>query len=101
MNAEVKTKWLEALRSEKYQQGTQQLRRGDNFCCLGVLCDISEEGEWESHDSFHTYMNCITYLPTLVRMRAGLNSKQETELAKMNDGGSSFKDIAKYIEENY
>lgn len=44
MNAAVKKQWVEALRSGEYAQGQNHLRqvvRGrDQFCCLGVLCDL-------------------------------------------------------------
>lgn len=44
MDAELKTKWVEALRSGKYKQGEGYLSRVDNgaekFCCLGVVFDI-------------------------------------------------------------
>jgi len=51
MNQEIKAKWLEALRSGEYKQGMKKLKSGDNFCCLGVLCDIyrkeTGKGEWK------------------------------------------------------
>lgn len=42
MTAEQKTKWLEALRSGQYRQGTTSLEVVDehgvaSYCCLGVL----------------------------------------------------------------
>lgn len=52
---EVKEKWLAALRSGEYEQGTSCLysttRESTNpqYCCLGVLCDLAvKEGiaEW-------------------------------------------------------
>lgn len=47
MNRELKTKWLEALRSGKYKQGRSALRTiQDEFCCLGVLCDIVAPDAW-------------------------------------------------------
>lgn len=33
--------WIEALESGHYQQGTGVLRRGDQYCCLGVACDLA------------------------------------------------------------
>lgn len=46
LRPEVKAKWTAALRSGTYTQGVGQLRdSADNFCCLGVLCEIAvEEG---------------------------------------------------------
>ena len=40
MNQRVKRKWIAALRSGEYKQGKGYLRKGDRFCCLGVLCDL-------------------------------------------------------------
>lgn len=36
-----------ALRSGTYQQTTGHLKDEIGFCCLGVACDISNEGAWE------------------------------------------------------
>ena len=56
MNPEIKAKWVAALRSGEYKQGTCFLRKdypdryAPDFCCLGVLCDIAaKEGiiDWE------------------------------------------------------
>lgn len=41
-------KWVAALRSGKYRQGAGVLREGDQFCCLGVACDLSRIGKWKS-----------------------------------------------------
>src|SRR6185503_10300407 len=47
MNPEFKAKWLEALRSGRYQQATDVLRDESNcFCCLGVLADIIDPTGW-------------------------------------------------------
>lgn len=41
MNPEVKTQWLEALRSGEFQQGTGALCEGGKYCCLGVLSELA------------------------------------------------------------
>lgn len=42
MKTEIKTRWLEALRSGEYEQGRKVLRTADDkFCCLGVLCELA------------------------------------------------------------
>lgn len=46
MKKELKKKWVEALRSGKYSQGKNYLRKGDSYCCLGVLCEVAGL-EWE------------------------------------------------------
>lgn len=59
MNPEVKKKWLEALRSGKYRQATEQLRKGDAYCCLGVLCDLYAKEHPEAGftaDDAHRYV---------------------------------------------
>lgn len=47
LNPEIKTKWLEALRSGEYEQGKGYLHYEDqgeqHYCCLGVLCEIAVE----------------------------------------------------------
>ncbi len=40
MNPEVKKSWVDALRSGDYEQGRGGLRIDDDYCCLGVLCDL-------------------------------------------------------------
>lgn len=41
MNPEEKERWIEALLSGKYEQGTMMLKTPDgNFCCLGVKCEV-------------------------------------------------------------
>lgn len=41
MNADVKAKWVAALRSGNYEQGEGALQTVNGFCCLGVLCDLA------------------------------------------------------------
>lgn len=37
MDPEIKTKWLEALRSGRYKQAQRTLSKdADTYCCLGV-----------------------------------------------------------------
>lgn len=43
MNPDVKRRWVEALRSGRYQQTTGALNRGDSYCCLGVLTELAVE----------------------------------------------------------
>lgn len=51
MFEEIKKIWVEALRSGRYRKGTRVLRNINNeFCCLGVLCDLyvlhTKKSEW-------------------------------------------------------
>lgn len=45
MRRDIKEKWVAELRSGKYKQGTGYLRRNDEFCCLGVLCELAVADE--------------------------------------------------------
>ena len=57
MKAELKTKWIEALRSGKYNQGRRALVTNQgSYCCLGVLCDVMGK-EKETLSGFHTNTN--------------------------------------------
>jgi hypothetical protein len=57
MNAEVKQKWVEALRSDKYEQVMGELYQGRNgvvrCCALGVLNDISGLGAWDENKQYY------------------------------------------------
>lgn len=44
MNAKIHAMWLAALRSGNYGQGHTNLKRGNNYCCLGVLTDLAIKG---------------------------------------------------------
>lgn len=105
MKTEDVTKWVEALRSGKYQQGKRALNKDNKFCCLGVAFDVLD-GSWMRHksgpdtwgvawDNLHTYMSTLP-LPTLAEL--GFSIKQHDKLIKMNDKeGKSFEEIADYI----
>lgn len=47
MRRDIAKRWVRALRSGRYRQGTGVLcyRRDDgmHYCCLGVLCDLAEK----------------------------------------------------------
>ena len=50
MNTKIKQKWVSALRSGEYEQGSEKLYSGRGYWCLGVLCDLysKENGlKWE------------------------------------------------------
>jgi len=109
MNPEVKKLWVEALRSGKYKQGKSRLRRGGEYCCLGVLCDISGLGEWEGDDYVTTeaYGYRSADLPPAVEKWAGLKDSFggqvsfngiDRDLAYHNDVGRTFAEIADTIE---
>lgn len=103
MDAELKTKWLEALRSGKYTQGTSQLRSTkDEYCCLGVLCNVIDPEKWvENHNENYCWGGRAGFVPDITKEQIGLNKPDENHLAEMNDMDmASFSNIADYIEQN-
>lgn len=103
MPPDLKARWLKALRSGRYAQGTGTLRKHDKFCCLGVLCDVIDSESWQENPS-GIYTQRVhdgdNLLPTTMEQRAGLPSDSQWDLANMNDMGRSFKAIADHIEAN-
>ncbi len=116
MNAAIKAKWLDALRSGKYEQGAKRLRRNDAYCCLGVLCDLHAKttgsGEW---GTFHLGSNdYITMdggkrerqdgvLPGAVYEWAGLATDDPVvyeglTLSQFNDGDDNKDDLSTFRE---
>lgn len=107
MDSELKQKWVEALRSGEYKQGRKALRdKGNCWCCLGVLCDVSGMGHWIEDKYFDwdyavgDQMRC-DFLPPALGDKVGLDSVAQTQLTRLNDeAGMSFPEIADYIEKN-
>lgn len=122
MNPEVKKRWVEALRSGKYEQGDGRLRRYrsgvETFCCAGVLCDILAEDvgvDWEYIPACKEWIfgQSRALLSDKVVSCAGLDADddgraypvvtidgEEANIYHHNDqGGKTFEQIAQAIEE--
>lgn len=115
MKKDIKKRWLKALRSGEFKQGSGTLRTtNDEFCCLGVLCELAvEDGVVESIPSHvHNYLYGkgmhTAYPPAEVLEWAGLNVSDPAvpvptkdnayrTLASLNDSGASFKEVAAVI----
>ena len=100
MDADIKKRWVEALRSGKYAQGKNWLRNKDNFCCLGVLCDLKDAGAWEDGDFHFNGYDADVMPPHEILAEASLTETQAEALARLNDNGRPFPEIADYIEAN-
>lgn len=101
MNKELKQNWIDALTSGKYTQGKELLCNGKSHCCLGVLANIVDPSKWTIGVTNFDYDfgDCNGYaFPTdkwLINI--GLSNEIASHLARMNDKGCSFKEIAEYI----
>ena len=108
MDERIKDQWVKALRSGEYIQTRGELRAclTNNFCCLGVLCDIMKEefgGEWEDGGCFIFQGDLAGGdIPTDLRETIGLSYEDQEFLTVMNDDErSSFKEIADHIEKEF
>lgn len=114
-------KWVNALRSGKYEQGKSYLRakngNKEQFCCLGVACEIFREeigGSWKPNGGgtmafvpsntriFHGQMiDAVLPHPVMqwfkLRLYDGMFGR--TSLAELNDQENyTFNQIADVIE---
>jgi hypothetical protein len=118
MKRKLRDEWCKRLRSGKWIQTQEALHReykGEHsYCCLGVFCDVMGE-KWNvsAIDSeFEEKLYAIRYnedasLPYTTVLTEDLNNlingdygHYTSELIKMNDNGSTFAEIADWIEEN-
>ena len=103
--------WVNALRSGKYQQGKKRLKTDDQFCCLGVLCDISGLSEWKKRpDDKEEYLGAYALLNKPIMDWSGMQNDSgyvshginyDFQLTNLNDKGSSFAELADIIEKNW
>ncbi len=112
MKKKLKKKWVKALRSGEFEQTTGRLHRptplgGDSFCCLGVLCEVSNakvddhpvtgERYYLSSDNSEAFTGLTEEMLTKWKIPA----EQQNTLIDLNDSKKkSFAEIADYIEEN-
>lgn len=109
MEPEVKSRWIEALRSRKFIQGTKRLSDpiSNSFCCLGVLCEIEKlEKQNLAHSVTYKYKDedgktseSETVVPFGFANKIKLNYIKGEALASLNDCEYSFEQIADIIEE--
>lgn len=120
MKPAIKRRWVDALRSGKYEQGRGLLCHDGRFCCLGVLCELAaEDGVVERQPRtdgavvFDRTPNAgltagLVLLPAAVMAWAGLDvdyagrvvigGKYEPIPDHNDDGGASFDELADAIE---
>lgn len=109
MNNNAK-KWVAALRGGQYKQGIGCLRNGNNYCCLGVACDLycKEEGDislLRGRHYFYGDEKLVLPIPVKKWLRLSENDgyfvdndNVLTSLASRNDDGYTFNEIADIIE---
>ena len=109
MKKDIKKKWIDALRSGKFKQGSGELcnMESNKYCCLGVLCEITRQDNphikrtKEGHYSLHKKDSVDGQLDDAMLTYFGIDDEIQNELIDMNDDrDKSFKQIADYIKEN-
>lgn len=110
MKRSIARKWAQALESGEYKQARHALRKGDKFCCLGVLCNIHAQEHPEiavQQKRKQHYLNEDAILPHPVQEWAGLATpngklKSYDALTVLNDYTElTFPEIAKVIRKHW
>jgi hypothetical protein len=100
MDKAVKERWIAALESGKYRKARNKLRNGNQFCCLGVLCDINGV-KWEQDDAIgkNSAIRMSGLPPVSISRVAGLAITEEKHLAVLNDGNPGWSEVIQYIKD--
>jgi len=130
MKKTVMKKWVKALRSGKFKQTKDALKRTNDqgkvsHCCLGVLCELYNEemiknkkgklkettqsNEYDEKQVTHKFDGIDSMLPEKVMLWSGVNTEEgkfydptkPPSLVYMNDDGKRFTTIANFIEKNW
>jgi hypothetical protein len=104
--------WAQKLRSGLFKQGKHNLRTiSEEYCCLGVaaclmqelkLTDKTWEPELSETGCLKIYGSSSLLSPemySLIWYESG--EYRQVELSHMNDDGSTFSEIADFLEEKY
>ena len=109
MSIQDKSDWINALKSGEYKQGKGVLNRNNKeFCCLGVLCELQKDVEYIKkqkdigNNPIYIYDGNATALPDklLEKFQIVDTAMLINTLVSMNDGASTFNEIADFIELN-
>lgn len=116
MDSELKARWVTALTSGEYEQAKDKLYAGTSesgihkMCCLGVLehicgtslddfLDMEDDGEYPESIK---YPQCPLEIIQQPIYELGPIEERKGQvgyfLARMNDTGKSFEEIAQFIE---
>lgn len=105
MKRDVRDMWVEALRSGEFSQTRNALKKHDGHCCLGVLCEIHPDVQFEDgpggDTAVHTAYRHHNELPSSLLTAIELSRFQMGRLMILNDDEHmSFDQIAEHIEKN-
>ncbi len=119
MNREIQAEWLSELQSGRYKKGIGRLKTVNNeFCCLGVLCDMyakKHNKKWMSSGTppslnsekteIELFEGESNYPPTAVLVWAGIADGDSDAgygvsftLATVNDESETFNPVIEVIK---
>lgn len=100
MSPELKKRWCEALRGNQYAQGEVFLRDRENrFTALGVLCDISEAGTWNTPQYHYADGDAKSgVLPDGLAVALEVSDEEQADIILMERQGRTFSEIANFLE---
>lgn len=107
MERKLAMKWVKALRSGKYKQGSGRLRDlNNNYCCLGVLCEVAgKKAKINASDNSYKYESNSFFAPyDLLDNKYGNIPSLDVALVNLNDIGYdnapplTFDEIADIIQ---
>ena len=105
-----KKAWVAALRSGKYKQGVGYLCFYGDYCCLGVLCEVQSRPNQPTETTIifdYSEMALSRANPLYGKLGAegdlpdGVDWKGLSNLAKINDDGATFSEIADIIDASW
>lgn len=109
MDKKLRDKWVKALTSRKFKQGTGSLHlkhegEAPTFCCLGVLCEVAGVKPTEKPSGSYTvyqYDGMSGVLSAKLMKEFGIDGDALDTLVGMNDDdGAKFYQIARWIKRN-
>lgn len=113
---DVKTKWLNALRSGDYLKGKGKLNCDNKYCCLGVLAEIEKYPKSLSDIGLISYNNVSSHLTSDSNVYVVLRSlgdfhgfiiiiendlRKFISLASINDSTETFNEVIEIIEKYF
>jgi hypothetical protein len=107
-NKENLRKWVEALRSGRYEQGHGHMRKDGRYCCLGVAMEVALDNgvtcvpNWGTTSLLPSAVNNWYGTTGLSGLNERLGGPDDMGVpSDLNDSGRTFVEIADGIEATY
>lgn len=92
----TKTRWLNALRSNKYTKGTGKMRNKNRYDAMGVLCDAT--GNSKNRNMSQSYPRLDK--DGTIQEFMGLSPSTQERINSINDSTNDFREVIRYISRN-